>query len=70
MLTNTNPNYNGWITINGGTLSIANAGQLSGGAYANPLADNGVFNYSSSAAQTISSAISGTGSITKTAPAR
>ena len=64
-LTSANPDYNGAISINGGTLSIAGAGQLGGGTFGNPFTDNGVFDYSSSAAQTISSAISGTGSITK-----
>ncbi len=64
-LTSSNPNYNGAISINGGTLSITNAGQLSGGSFGNPFTDNGIFDYSSSAAQIISSAIAGTGAITK-----
>jgi autotransporter-associated beta strand protein len=64
-LTSSNPNYNGAISINAGSLSIAGAGQLGGGSFANPFTDNAVFDYSSSAAQTVSSAIAGTGSITK-----
>jgi autotransporter-associated beta strand protein len=64
-LTSANPNYNGAISITGGTLSLAGAGQLGGGTFGNPFTDNGVFDYSSSAAQTISSAIAGSGAITK-----
>lgn len=64
-LTSSNPNYNGAIAINSGTLSLAGAGQLGGGTFANPLTDNGIFDFSSSAAQTLSGVISGTGAINK-----
>jgi fibronectin-binding autotransporter adhesin len=65
VLSNANPDFNGAIQISSGTLSIAGAGQLGDGNFGNPITDNGVFDYSSSASQTISSTISGTGSITK-----
>lgn len=64
-LTSSNPNYNGAISISAGTLAIAGAGQLGGGNFGNPFTDNGVFSYSSTANQTISSAIGGSGSVVK-----
>jgi autotransporter-associated beta strand protein len=58
--------YTGSTTINSGaTLTIGSAGQLGGGSYAGSIADNGAFVYSSSAAQTLSAVISGTGTLTQ-----
>ena len=54
--------YGGTTTINAGsTLAIGGAGQLGGGNYSATIVDNGVLNYSSSAAQTLSGVISGSG---------
>jgi len=64
-LTSSNPNYNGGIIISSGTLAIAGAGQLSGGNFGNPFTDNGIFSYSSTANQSIASAIGGSGSLVK-----
>ena len=55
--------YSGATTISGGTLTLGGAGQLGGGAYAAAVVNNGIFNFNSSAAQTISGIISGTGSL-------
>jgi len=65
VLTSSNPNYNGGILISGGTLAISGAGQLSGGNFGNAFTDNGIFSYSSTANQSISSAITGSGSLVK-----
>jgi len=52
----------------GATLAIAGAGSLgTGGAYAGNLADNGTFSYGSSATQSFSGVVSGTGAINITA---
>ena len=56
--------YTGATTISGGTLAIAGAAQLGGGSYSWPITNNGIFNYASSAAQTLSGVISGTGILT------
>jgi autotransporter-associated beta strand protein len=54
--------YGGTTTINSGsTLTIGGSGQLGGGAYAQTIADNGALNYNSSATQTVSGVISGSG---------
>ncbi len=54
--------YGGTTTINAGsTLAIGGAGQLGGGIYSPAIVDNGVFNYNSSASQTNSGVISGSG---------
>ena len=53
------------ITISAGTLVIGGAGSLSSGNYSGGIANNGTFQYSSSAAQTMSGIISGTGVVTK-----
>ena len=58
--------YAGGTTINSGTLTIGGAGSLGGGSYAGAIANNGVFNDSSSAAQTLSGVISGSGALAKT----
>ena len=55
-LSSTN-NYSGSTIINGGTLQIAGAGLLGGGNYAGRITNIGVFQYSSSATQTLSGAI-------------
>lgn len=52
-------------TISAGTLKIGAAGQLNSGSYAGTIANSGSLIYSSSAAQTLSGVISGTGSLTK-----
>ncbi len=55
-------------TINASTLIISGSGQLGGGSYAPAIANNGVFNYSSSASQTLFGTITGTGSVTQNGP--
>ncbi|MCA3357762.1 MAG: autotransporter-associated beta strand repeat-containing protein, partial [Roseomonas sp.] len=58
--------YTGDTTVNAGTLQIAGTGRLGQGNYAGGIALNGgVFRYSSSADQTLSGVISGSGSVTK-----
>jgi autotransporter-associated beta strand protein len=57
--------YTGATTINAGTLQIAGAGSLGSGAYGGGITNDGVFRYSSSAAQTLSGAITGAGSLVK-----
>ena len=49
----------------GTTLTIGGAGQLNSGSYARTITDNGTLNYNSSAAQTLSGIISGTGALTQ-----
>ncbi len=53
------------ITLGAGQLWLANAARLNGGTYAGNIANNGAFYYYSSAAQTLSGAISGAGSLIK-----
>ena len=54
--------YSGTTTITSpAVLTIGGAGQLNSGAYANNIVNGGTFNYSSSAAQTLSGVISGAG---------
>jgi alpha-L-rhamnosidase len=54
--------YTGDTAITGGgTLAIGGSGQLGGGNYAGAISDVGVFSYASSAAQTLTGIISGTG---------
>jgi len=57
--------FTGVTTISAGTLSIAGAGQLNSGTYSTAITDGGVLRYSSSAAQTLSGVISGSGSVVK-----
>ncbi len=66
-LTGTNT-YTSSTTINGGTLTIGGAGVLGNGAYAALITNNAALNYNSSAAQTLSGIISGTGSLTNSGP--
>jgi fibronectin-binding autotransporter adhesin len=56
--------YTGKSTINSGTLQVNDPGQLNSGAYAGNILDNGAFTYNSTAAQTLSGNISGTGTLT------
>jgi autotransporter-associated beta strand protein len=54
--------YSGTTTINSpAVLTIGNSGQLGSGAYAGNIVIGGTFNYSSSAAQTLSGTLSGAG---------
>ena len=55
--------YTGTTTINGGSLTIGGAGQLGAGVYAAAITDNGILNYTSSATQTNTGAILGTGAL-------
>jgi len=56
--------YRSATTVTAGTLQIAGAGSLgAAGIYAGNITNNGTFLYSSSAAQTLSGAISGSGPI-------
>ncbi|MBT8536165.1 hypothetical protein G6725_09155, partial [Polynucleobacter paneuropaeus] len=59
--------YTGGTTISGGTLQIGSSGTLGSGSYAGniSIATGATFKYSSSAAQTLSGAISGVGTLTK-----
>ena len=54
--------YTGPTVISAGTLVIGGTGLLGNGTYAANLTNNGVFTYASTAAQTLSGVISGTGS--------
>jgi autotransporter-associated beta strand protein len=54
--------FTGGIT-NGGTLQITSAGSLGSGAYAASITNNGAFIYGSTAAQTLSGPVSGTGTL-------
>ena len=54
-------------TISGGTLAFGGAGQLNGGNYGYNIINNAALVYGSSAAQTLSGAISGTGTLTQNA---
>ena len=55
--------YTGDTSILGGTLTIGGAGQLGSGTYAGAMINSGTFDYHSSAAQTLSGVISGSGSL-------
>jgi autotransporter-associated beta strand protein len=57
--------YTGPTTVSAGTLQIGGAGTLGAGSYSGAIVNNGTFEYSSSAAQTLSGAISGSGSLVK-----
>jgi autotransporter-associated beta strand protein len=59
--------YTGNTLVLGGTLQIGSAGSLGSGAYAGniSISNGATFEYSSSAAQTLSGVISGSGSLTK-----
>ena len=66
-LTNVNT-YTGNTTISAGTLTIGDPGQLNSGSYAGTIADNAALIYNSSAAQTLTGVISGTGTLTQNGP--
>ena len=57
--------YTGATTVTAGTLEIGGAGSLGSGSYAGTIANSGAFEYNSSANQTLSGVISGTGSVVK-----
>jgi autotransporter-associated beta strand protein len=57
--------FGGALTISDGMLTIGGAGQLNSGTYVVNILNNGIFNYSSSANQTLSGLISGTGALVK-----
>jgi fibronectin-binding autotransporter adhesin len=57
--------YTGGTTISAGTVQISGSGQLGSGSYAGNITNAGTLEYSSSAAQTLSGAISGTGNLIK-----
>ena len=61
-LTGVNTNTGG-ITINAGTLQIGGSGKLGNGSYAANILNNGTCKYNSSAAQTLSGILSGTGAL-------
>ena len=63
-LTGTNTDTAPW-SISAGTLKIGGSGTLQSGSYANTIANNCAFVYNSSADQTMSGVISGTGTLTK-----
>ncbi len=57
--------YTGATTIGAGTLLLGGAGSLgAGGTYAAAITNSGTFNFGSSASQTLSGLISGSGSLT------
>ena len=57
--------YTGATYINAGTLQIGGSGSLGSGNYAGAIANSGTLEYSSSAAQTLSGAITGAGALVK-----
>jgi len=57
--------YTGPTTINSGTLAINDPGQLNGGTYAAAITNNGTLNYNSTADQTLSGLIVGSGVLIK-----
>jgi autotransporter-associated beta strand protein len=69
ILTGTN-GYTGPTTISSGTLMIGGSGCLGGGNYPGAIADSGAFIYNSSAAQTFSGLISGSGNFTQAGPGK
>jgi fibronectin-binding autotransporter adhesin len=52
-------------TISAGTFQISGAGSLGSGSYAGDISNSGIFKYSSSANQTLSGGMSGTGALIK-----
>lgn len=57
--------YTGPTTISTGTLNITDAGKLGNGTYAGRITNNATLIYSSTASQTLTGVISGTGSLTQ-----
>jgi autotransporter-associated beta strand protein len=60
--------FSGAITISNGVLAIGGAGQLGSGNYAAPITNYGTFTYASSAPQTLSGVIFGTGTLLQSGP--
>lgn len=60
--------FTGGLTINAGTLAIGGVGRLGGGAYAGAIANYGALIYNSSAPQTLSGVIRGSGTLTQNGP--
>ena len=59
--------YTGSTIIGAGALAIGGVGQLNSGAYGGNITDDGAFIYNSTAAQSLSGTISGTGKLTNNA---
>ncbi|NCX33725.1 MAG: hypothetical protein EBX26_06485, partial [Actinobacteria bacterium] len=57
--------FSGATTISGGTLTVSSAGSLNSGLYSATIANSGALVYASSANQTLSGVISGSGTLTK-----
>lgn len=57
--------FSGATTVSGGVLEIAGAGQLGGGTYSDAITNNATVMVNSTAAQTLSGVISGTGDFVK-----
>jgi len=57
------------VTINAGTLEVGGAGRLQSGSYAGAITNAGIFKYNSTADQTLSGVISGTGALTQSGAA-
>lgn len=55
--------FTGDTSINAGTLKISGSGQLGSGSYAGAITNSGIFEYNSSATQTLSGVISGGGEL-------
>ena len=60
--------FTGGAAINNGALLLAGAGQLGGALTAGNITNDGLFTWQSSAAQTLSGVISGTGALTQNGP--
>jgi len=65
VLTHPNNSHVGEIIINGGGFTIGGAGRLNNGDQAMPVVNNATMTFNSTAAQTISGVISGTGALVK-----
>ncbi len=57
-------------TSNGGPFTISGAGQLGSGSYAGKITNSGTFTYASSASQTFSGIMSGTGALVESGPGK
>ncbi len=60
--------YGGDTTISAGVLAVAGTGRLGGGNYSGNLINNGEFDYGSTASQTLSGIISGSGMLIQDGP--
>ncbi|MEK7781778.1 MAG: autotransporter-associated beta strand repeat-containing protein, partial [Verrucomicrobiota bacterium] len=65
VLTHPNNSHVGDISINGGGFTVGGAGRLNNGDQAMPVVNNATMTFNSTAAQTISGVISGTGALVK-----